>query len=62
MPEEDDIATRRIEKIIWLPPVARVDDLPRDGVLGGTMCFVETDGEEEVWRFDGNTWIRVDML
>jgi len=62
MPDQDDIATRRIEKINWLPPVNQVGDLPAGDVPEGTMCFVETEGEEEVWQFMDETWTRVDIL
>lgn len=62
---EDDIPTRRIQKISWLPPVPRAEDLPIDGVLDGTMCLVEGrdgEGEEEVWEFEGGSWRQIDTL
>lgn len=62
---EDDIPTRRIQKVDWLPPVTRTEDLPIDGVLEGTMCFVEGpdgEGEEEVWEFHAGGWRRIDTL
>ncbi len=62
MAEEDDISTRLIQKIPWLPPVPSVDMLPLDDVIDGTMCFVETDGEEEIWSFLEGKWIRQDIL
>ena len=62
MPNEDDIATRRIEKIPWLPPVDSVEDLPTQDVPEGTMCFVEAEGQEEVYQYTNGAWMRVDML
>ena len=60
--EEDEVSTQLITKIPWLPPVKSVDDLPIDGVPDKTMCFVETDGEEEVYQMLDGKWTRVDML
>lgn len=62
MPSEDETATQLITKLSWLKPVARVEDLPTEGVEEGAMCFVEAEGEEEVWQYKSGTWERVDML
>ena len=60
--DEDQILTQRITKLDWLRPVARVEDLPTEGVSDGAYCFVETEGEEEVWQYRGGRWVRVDAL
>ncbi|NCG20037.1 MAG: hypothetical protein GWP91_13600 [Rhodobacterales bacterium] len=60
--EQDDISTRLIQKIPWLPPVAHVDLLPLEDIAEGTMCFVETDGEEEIWFYVEGIWTRRDIL
>ena len=60
--EQDDISTRLIQKIPWLPPVANVDQLPLEDIAEGTMCFVETDGEEEIWFYVEGIWTRRDIL
>ena len=62
MNEEDDLSTQLITKIPWHPPVKSVDDLPTTGIKNKTMCFVEEDGEEEVWQIIDGRWIRIDML
>lgn len=62
MMEEDEVSTQLITKLNWLQPVERVEDLPVEGVPDGSMCFVEADGEEEVWQFVDGVWVRVDML
>lgn len=60
--DQDDISTRIIQKIPWLPPVSKVELLPLEDIAEGTMCFVETDGEEEIWMYLDGTWIRQDIL
>ncbi len=60
--EEDDIATRVITKVPWLPPVQSVLELPEEGVAEGTMCFVAADQEEEVWEFRDGAWCKMDDL
>ena len=60
--EQDDISTRLIQKIPWLPPVSKVEQLPLEDIAEGTMCFVETEGEEEIWMFVDGTWTRQDIL
>ena len=59
---EDDIETRVIQKVKWLPPVESQADLPLEGIAEGTMCYVEGDltGEEEVWEFRDGAWHRLD--
>ena len=59
---EDDIETRMMPKVKWLPPVGSFDELPVEGVAPGTLCYVEGDltGEEEVWEFLDGTWSRFD--
>jgi len=59
---EDEVSTQLITKVPWLPPVKRVEDLPIEDVPEQCMCFVETDGEEEVWQMVDGAWRRVDML
>ncbi len=60
--EEDEIATQMITKLNWLTPVETVDQLPKEGVPEGSMCFVAPEGEEEVWQLVQGTWTRIDML
>ena len=59
---EDDIETRIIQKVKWLPPVSDAKDLPTEGVADGSMCYVEgaLTGDEEIWEFNGGTWSRID--
>lgn len=62
---EDDIPTRQIQRLNWLPPVRRVEDLPARGVPEGALCFVEGsagEGEEEVWEYREGAWHRFDTL
>lgn len=60
---EDDIHTVLIQKLVWLPPVTHVEELPLAGVAQGTHCFVEgEDSDEEIWEFDGAQWVRIDQL
>jgi hypothetical protein len=63
--QPDDVKTVLIQKLVWLPPVASVDELPTDGVAPNTHCFVEgddDDSEEEIWMYDGTKWVSVDQL
>jgi len=60
--EEDDIATRRITKVPWIPPVPTAADLPTADVAEGTLCFVAVDFEEEVWEYHDGTWRKLDDL
>lgn len=60
--DQDDIATRVIQRVNWLPPVDSPGDLPTEGVAPGTMCFVAVDGEEEVWEFHEGAWRKFDEL
>ena len=55
---EDDIETRMMTRVAWLPPVRSEQDLPTVGVAEGSMCYVEGDGtgEEEVWEFREGAW------
>ena len=62
MSNEDDVSTQIITRLTWISPVKRVEDLPTDNVPDGAMCFVETDGEEEIWQYLEGQWVRVDML
>jgi hypothetical protein len=51
-----------LQKVRWIPPVERAEELPTDGVVEGSMCYVEGDvtGDEEVWEFHQGAWRRVD--
>jgi len=60
--EEDDIATRQITKVPWLPPVKHAQDLPTTNVAEGTLCFVAVDFEEEVWEYHEGAWRKLDEL
>ena len=62
MSDEDDVSTQLITKLDWIKPVATTADLPKGGVKEGTMCFVEAEGEEEIWKFTQGKWERVDEL
>jgi len=65
MADQDDIKTVLIQKLRWLPPVKRVDQLPQDDVEEGSHCFVEgpdTDGEEQIWQFTEGRWVQIDDL
>jgi hypothetical protein len=56
---EDDIVTRKMTRACWLPPVARAEDLPREDVREGTLCYVEGENasESDVWVYrDGKWW------
>jgi hypothetical protein len=46
--------TQPFDEMAWLSPVARVGDLPREGVREGTMCFV--DVENAVYQFRDGVW------
>ena len=59
---EDDVSTQLITRFPWLPPVKRVEDLPLEDVPDQCLCFVEADGEEEVWQMQQGQWTRIDQL
>jgi len=60
--DEDDIATRMITKVPWLPPVGSVMDLPQEDIAEGTMCFVAVDHDEEVWEYRDGSWRKMEDL
>ncbi|MBW1879134.1 MAG: hypothetical protein JRJ84_12285 [Deltaproteobacteria bacterium] len=57
MEDEDpsDAKTQLYSDLHWLAPVDSVADLATDGVLEGTLCFV--DAEQRVYEFVGGEWI-----
>lgn len=65
MNDQDTIKTTLFTKAKWIRPVATVGELPTEGVVEGTRCFVDVDGtddDEEVWEYTGGQWIRRLML
>lgn len=54
---EDDVETRRIQRLQWLPPVQDPAELPSEGVEVGTLCFVEGPGDGTVWERLEEGWV-----